>query len=178
VLAALTGCTGSRVQAKQLTKPSETYSAIVVDQLQFKDKLWEYLGPHFQRGLVDSLNQQKAFPSVIAPLPQQIPPSAVILRSSIVEVDKGNAALRFIVGFGAGQQKVAGNFQISNAQGLQLAEFDADESYAGGLGIGGAGFLDMEDLMKKFGENVALRVGRWSKGLPLEEPGPGPPGRK
>ncbi len=49
-----------------------------------------------------------------------------------------------------------------------MIRFSGGESYAGGVGIGGAGFLDMEDLMRRFGATVADTVGRWAKGEKIE----------
>ncbi len=42
------------------------------------------------------------------------------------------------------------------------------KAMSGGLGIGGAGFVDIEDLMLKFGESVAKRTSRWAEGKPIE----------
>jgi hypothetical protein len=132
------------------------------------DKMWDHLVPHFQKGVVAKLKELQSFESVIYPSDGPMPDSAVALSGRITEVEKGNAALRWIVGFGAGQERVKGTFFIRNAQGDELMEFEAEETYAGGLGIGGAGFVDIEDLMLKFGESVAKRTSRWAEGKPIE----------
>ena len=63
-------------------------------------------------------------------------------------------------------------YEVPDPERFGVAEFDAEESYMGGAGIGGISFLDMEDLMRKFGRRVAERVIRWSRGLPLAEEEP------
>jgi len=102
-------------------------------------------------------------------MPAELPESSLIISGKITEVTKGNAALRWIVGFGAGKAKVKGNFEICNAKSMTLLKFEADESYAGGAGIGGAGFLDMEDLMRRFGETIGKKTVLWSRGEKIEE---------
>ncbi len=169
LLVAAGGCTGSHVQAKKTLTPAKKPSAIVVQDVAMYDKMWDHLVPHFQKGVVAKLKELQSFESVIYPLEGQTPDSAVALSGRITEVEKGNAALRWIVGFGAGQERVKGTFFIRNVQGEELLEFEAEETYAGGLGIGGAGFVDIEDLMLKFGESVAKRTSRWAEGKPIEQ---------
>jgi hypothetical protein len=168
LLIAASGCTGSQAQAKKALTPAQKPTVIVVQDVTMYDPMWNHLVPHFQKGLVNALKEDRKFESVIYPFQGQVPESAVALSGSITEVEKGNAALRWIVGFGAGQEKVKGTFLIKNQQSEELLEFEAEETYAGGLGIGGAGFVDIEDLMQKFGESVAKRTSRWAEGKPIE----------
>ncbi len=172
LLFGFSGCTASHIQARKAEKPPTTPQVLAIEPLRFPDRLWEPLGGHFERGLTERLAEERAFAEILSPAPQVLGPSAVLLRGTITEVDKGNAALRWLVGFGAGKQKLAGNFLLLDPAGKTLAEFDAEESYMGGAGIGGISFLDMEDLMQKFGRHVADRVIRWSRGLPLTEEEP------
>jgi hypothetical protein len=97
-----------------------------------------------------------------------MPDSAVLVTGNITEIDKGNLALRWLVGFGAGKAQVSGAFEIRDSGGQALAKLKASESYLGGAGIGGAGFLDMEDLMRRFGETMADKITMWSRGEKLE----------
>ncbi len=168
---ALAGCTASHIQARRAETPAAPPAALAFEPLRFQDRLWEPLGPHFERGLRERLLEERAFAEILSPPPQPLGPSAVLFSGTITEVDKGNAALRWLVGFGAGKQKVTGTFRLLDPEGRTLAEFDAEESYMGGAGIGGIGLLDMEDLMRRFGGHVADRVIRWSQGLPLAEEG-------
>ena len=169
---AVAGCTASHVQTRRAEHPEAKPATLALEPLRFQDRLWEPLGPHFERGLRERLSEEQAFAEIFSPPPQPLGSSAVLLSGTITEVDKGSAALRWLVGFGAGKQKVAGTFRLLDPGGRTLAEFDAEESYMGGAGIGGISFLDMEDLMRKFGRHVAERVVRWSRGLPLAEEGP------
>jgi hypothetical protein len=57
---------------------------------------------------------------------------------------------------------------VNNTKGETLAKFQAREAYAGGLGIGGAGFIDMEDLMRRFGKTIAEKTVQWSRGEKIE----------
>ena len=89
---------------------------------------------------------------------------AVVLSGRITEVEEGSAALRFIVGMGAGQARIRGEFEIAAPDGATLAKFSARESYLGGAGIGGVSMLDMDGLMKRFAETVAEATRKWATG--------------
>lgn len=166
--AAAAGCTFKNITPEVLAAPTQKYSAVVVGEITAEDKLWEYLVPHFRRGLVARLNEQKAFDAVLDPAPATAADPAILFTGKITEVDKGSTALRWIIGFGAGRARVNGVFEIRDAQNEVLAKLTAGESYAGGAGIGGAGFLDMEDLMRRFGETMADKIIQWSRGEKLE----------
>jgi hypothetical protein len=115
------------------------------------------------------MNEQKAFDKIKDPCPVPLPDLSLLVSRKITQIEKGNAALRWIVGFGAGKAYVKGTFEISDAKSEKLAIFEADELYAGGAGIGGAGFLDMDDLMRSFGATIAKKTVQWSRGKKLEE---------
>lgn len=169
VLALVTSaCTFQTVKPEMITTALRPPSTVVVGDVSAKDKLWDYLIPHFKRGLVEGLNEKKFFRAVGEALGEGGDQEAIVVTGWITEVDKGSAALRWIVGFGAGRAKVSGTFEIKEPGGKTLARFSGRESYAGGAGIGGAGFLDMEDLMKRFGGTVAESVTRWAQGEKIE----------
>jgi hypothetical protein len=96
--------------------------------------------------------------------PPETAPDSVVLRGTITEVDKGSAVLRFLIGMGAGQAQVKGAFEIARPDGAVLASFTARESYLGGAGIGGAGLLDTDDLIRRFAETVAKTTRDWARG--------------
>lgn len=73
------------------------------------------------------------------------------------------------MGFGAGKATVKKGFEILSAKGTQLAKFETDESYVGGAGIGGAGFLEMQDLIRRFGAAIGKKIVRWSRGEKIDE---------
>ena len=76
----------------------------------------------------------------------------------------GNAPLRWLIGMGAGQAQAEGDFEILDDTGHVFTKFHARESYLGGAGIRGPGFLDMEDLVRRLGETVAKSARRWANG--------------
>jgi hypothetical protein len=166
--AALSGCTFKHVVPEVFAAPTQKYSEVVVGEIAVEDTLWESLVPHFRRGLVGRLNEKKVFDKTVDPAPASVADSAIRFAGKITEVDKGSTALRWIVGFGAGRARVSGVFEIRDARDQVLARLEAKESYAGGAGIGGAGFLDMEDLMRRFGETMAEKIIQWSRGEKLE----------
>jgi len=162
--AATQACTFKHVQSTVSTAPPERYTTVAVGSITSEDKLYENLAAHFRRGFVEAMGELKAFETIQDPAPGTLQPSSVLVSGTLTEINKGSEALRWIIGFGAGRASITGNFAIRNAKGETLAQFDAREAYAGGLGIGGAGFLDMEDLARRFGKTVAKRTVQWSRG--------------
>lgn len=143
-------------------------TSIVVGDIAAGDALWDAYRLHVSRGITDWYARNAQDLRVLTTKPAAPAPGTVILVGTITNVDKGNAALRWIVGMGAGQAKVNGDFEIQSLDGAPLVKFSARESYLGGAGIGGAGFLDMDDLMKRFAETVAETALKWSRGQPIE----------
>ncbi len=83
---------------------------------------------------------------------------------TITEIDKGSAAMRLLVGMGAGQAKAKGEFEIHAPDGTKLTHFTARRSDLGGLGIGGAGSIDVDELVARLSETVAETTQRWARG--------------
>jgi hypothetical protein len=164
ISAGIVGCTFKHIQPEIFTAPTQKYSVVAMGNITSDDKLWENLVAHFRRGFVDKLSESKTFDTILDPAPTTLAALSIILSGRITEVHKGSEALRWIIGFGAGRSRVSGTFTITSDRGETLAKFDAQETYSGGLGIGGAGFLDMEDLMQRFGKTIAVRVVQWSRG--------------
>lgn len=169
VLAAgASGCTFKSVKPELSLAPPQAYKTAVLGDVKVEDKLAEGLVPHFRRGFLQRLSERKVFETVVDGAPAEPGPSALILSGTIVEVNKGSAAMRALIGFGAGRARVRGAFEIKDSAGVTLARFSSRQSYAGGVGIGGIGLLDMEDLMKRFGETIAENTVKWAKGEKLE----------
>ena len=166
----VSGCTFAGVKP-QLTgaPPSAPPKTLVLGDVQVADPLWESYRLHFRRGLEEWLKRNGGFESVVAEAPAQLPADSIVLVGRITEVDEGSGALRLFVGMGAGQAKVRGTFEIQDTSGVVLAKFSARESYLGGAGIGGAGFLDMEGLVRRFAETVAETTKKWAHGERVEE---------
>ena len=169
ILASMAGCTLKTVKTELATTPAEKYSVVCVGDITVDDKLWDLLTPHFRKGFVEELAAEKVFGSIYDSIPATLPEASLVLSGKITEVTKGNAALRWIVGFGAGEAKVKGHFEIRNSKGTQLVKFEADESYAGGVGFWGPAFLDMKDLMRRFGETIGKKTAQWSRGEKIDE---------
>ncbi len=164
----LVGCTVKQIKPEVLVPSAQKYSAVAIGDIGTEDKLWEYLVPHFRRGLIQRLSEKQAFEAIFDPAPPQMAETAVLFTGKFTNIDKGNAALRWIVGFGAGKAQVEGVFELRDPRGGTLAKLAASESYLGGAGIGGAGYLDMEDLMRRFGETMGDRIIQWSRGEKIE----------
>jgi hypothetical protein len=162
------GCTFKGVAPEILKAPSQKYQIVVIGDITVEDKLWDSLVPHFRTGLAKELARQKAFDAVLETPPVPMPDSAVVFSGKITEVHKGSQALRFFVGYGAGQARVSGVFEISETGGEPLAKLTATESYLGGAGFGGADLLLPEDLMRRFGESMADKIVKWSRGEKIE----------
>ncbi|HEY7519599.1 MAG TPA: DUF4410 domain-containing protein [Methylomirabilota bacterium] len=143
-------------------------TSLVVGEIKTGDPLWETYRLHVTRGITDWYGRNAQDLKVLTAKPPDASPGTVVLIGTITNVDKGNTALRWIVGMGAGQAKVNGDFEIQSLEGVPLVKFSARESYLGGAGIGGAGFLDMEDLVKRFAETVAETTLKWSRGQSID----------
>jgi len=171
LLAALlvAGCTFSAVKPELVgSPPKNTPPTLILGEIRVADPLWESAKPHFRRGVSDWYTRNGGFQSVLSEPPATPAPDSITLTGTITEVDKGSTALRWIIGMGAGQAKVKGEFQILGPDGAVLTTFTARESYLGGAGIGGAGFLDMDDLVRRFAETVAETTRKWAGGEAID----------
>lgn len=166
----VSGCTFAAVKPDVVVAPPpDAPKVLVIGQVSVKDALWEPYKLHFTRGVEKWLKEKNAFESVLPERPRTLPERSIVLVGTITDVDKGSTALRWVVGMGAGQAKVKGDFEIQSPSGAVLAKFSTRESYLGGWGIGGPGFLDMEDLVKRFAETVAATTVQWARGEKLDQ---------
>jgi hypothetical protein len=83
------------------------------------------------------------------------PDTAATLRGDILDFRKGNMALRYFVGFGAGSQKVRVRLTLSRkSDGSQLAQNEvADTKWAGAFG--GTNTKGLDDFAEKAAEAAA-----------------------
>jgi Domain of unknown function (DUF4410) len=169
LLGALAGCTGTTVRPNMTQQVVRTYSTVAIGDITAPDELWHNYAIEAHRELAKQLIARKAFAQVLDPAPATLPANAVLLSGRITEVDKGSAAARWLVGFGAGRAHITGDFQLVDASGTQLGSYSVRKTYAGGAGIGGAGFLDMDDLATKLGQAAADSLDNWAKSGKLEE---------
>ncbi len=150
--------------------PEQKIDTVVVAELTSEDELLELYIPHLRQGLVARLREAEDFKEVIVGSASPAPPAAIVLSGKLTEIDKGSTAARWIIGFGAGRAIARATFEIKDAGGATLARFESRKAYSGGAGIGGANLLDMDDLVRKLGEETANSLIRWSNGEPLEPP--------
>ena len=150
--------------------PEQKIDTVVVADLTSEDELLNLYIPHLRQGLVARLREAEDFREVIVGSPSPAPPAAIVISGKLTEIDKGSTAARWIIGFGAGRAIARATFEIKDAGGATLARFESRKAYSGGAGLGGANLLDMDDLVRKLGEETANSLIRWSNGEPLEPP--------
>lgn len=181
----LAACTTVTVTPESALAPTQTYTAVVLTKVTVKDPEFSYLGPFFREAFIRRLKELKAFPSVAdaasAPVADgasapgahgaSVPvaaapalPGTIDVSATITNVNKGNAALRFLVGMGAGREHITAQVHLTSANGTPISEFEVRKAYSGGFGIGGITMIDIEGLTKQLGEQCAQSLVDWSKG--------------
>jgi Domain of unknown function (DUF4410) len=121
----------------------------------------------FLDGLESWFSKTNIIKSVVLESTNEIP-NSIIISGTITEVNKGSEAVRFLVGMGAGQERIRGEFEIKDAGGQSLIRFAERQSYLGGAGIGGGDFISMEELTVRYGEAVAEDITKWLHGEKLD----------
>ena len=86
------------------------------------------------------------------------------MTATLTDVDKGDVALRLFIGMGAGRERAAAVVTAKGNDGSTLGNFEVRKAYSGGAGIGGAGFIDVQDLVTQVGEQAAQSLLDWSQG--------------
>ena len=168
-LALVSGCTTTTITPELANPPEHSFDMAAVGEVTAADKLWDGLIPYFRRGFRDQLGKDKAFTSVSEDPPTApVAASTLIISGTITEIDRGNAAARFIIGLGAGRAIARGTFEIHDANGMTLAKFESRKSYSGGAGIGGMDMVSMEELVQQLGAETGNAVSRWMKGQRLD----------
>lgn len=168
--ALLPACTTTTIEPELVQTPGQTYETIVVGEIAVEQDIWQGRLPYLREGLIGKLKESGAFSQVLETVPEQVGSSAIILTGTVTEVEKGNKALRFLIGFGAGRARAEGVFEIQDSQRAVLARFTSAKAYSGGAGIGGFDMIDMDELMGELGTATAESVIRWSNGESLEPP--------
>jgi hypothetical protein len=165
----LAACTTTTITPATSQRPAQNYTAVALGDVQIPDKQWEPELLHFRSGFIARLKETKSFTDVDEATGSSAAPGTVIVTGTITDIDKGNKALRILIGLGAGRERVEGNFQIVGADGVTYAKFNSAKAYSGGAGIGGVDFVDIDDLIEKYGAEIADVVARWAKGEPLDD---------
>jgi hypothetical protein len=159
-----TACTTVSVAPQSLQAPAQTYRTVIIGKIDTQDPTYAHLAGFFRKGFVQRLGELKGFDSVADASTSSAPPDAILISGTLTEIDKGDAVLRMLVGMGAGREHVTAKVEIQSSEGKSLGHFEARKAYSGGIGIGGAGFLDIEDLTKQVGEQAAQSLVDWSQG--------------
>ena len=169
------GCTFGGVTPISMNPPPPSRpTTLILGEIQVANPAWTNAPLNFRGRAYDWLTNHPSFDKVLTEAPEEPVAESITLTGTITELDEGSAALRFFVGMGAGQAQAKGEFRILGSDGSELVRFQARRSYLGGAGIGGAGLLDMDDLVRRLGESVAEMTVQWSRGQPLDAMGTTP----
>lgn len=158
------GCTTVTVTPEAIAPPKQQYHTVIIGLIEPKTSDLVYLNSYFREGLVRRLHELKAFDTIAEAPATAGATDALSVFGTVTEADRGDAALRFLVGFGAGREHVTADLELKDSKGNILGHLQIRKAYSGGAGIGGAGFIDMEDLTKQVGEQAAQTLLDWSRG--------------
>jgi uncharacterized protein DUF4410 len=160
----LIGCTTTTVQPQLLRQPATAYRVIAVGSVSAADEDLGHTAAVFaRRGLVAELIKSQQFAEVLDSAANPPQPGSLLTSGKVTEIDKGSTALRFLIGFGAGRSRMAGEFKLADASGATLAQFSVSKEYSGGAGIGGADLVDMDTLATQLGEAAADSIVKWNQ---------------
>jgi hypothetical protein len=160
----LIGCTTTTVQPELLHQPAAVYRVIAVGAVSAADEdLGHTAAVLARRSLVAELIKSQQFAEVLDVALNPPQPGTLLTSGKVTEIDKGSTALRFIIGFGAGRARLAGEFKLADAGGSTLAQFSVSKEYSGGAGIGGADLVDMDTLAAQLGEAAANAIVNWTQ---------------
>ncbi len=165
---ATSGCTTQTVEP--VTVPAiegERYTAIAIGTIDAAKPEMAHLVPFFRAALIEQLRKEVGVETVLDPAPAQTAAGQALLSGQLTELDLGSAAARFIIGFGAGAQRLKGRFTLTSPMGRPLAEFASHETYSGGAGIGGLSVIGLEEFAQIYGTSTGVAVGRWLRGEKL-----------
>lgn len=149
------------VQAESQTLMIDRFEEEPLPEETRGDLVWRVRMRLLQKGVFHSVTLVTQAPRENA--------DTLVLKGWITEFSAGNRFLQWIVGLGAGAAKVAGDFELTNAQQEVLLTFSASTSYAGGLGLGGGPLIDTSELLDRFAAAIAERIVRWGKGEAIED---------
>ena len=169
------GCAGTFQEVRALAPgrpPAERPTVLVLGEVRIADDTVtatdkEVYRLKIQEGIQAWFAKTNLFASVVLST-NEVGLRSIVLSGTVSEVNKGSEAERFWVGMGAGQARIQGKFEIKDAAGQSLTRFTARRSYLGGLGIGGAGMINMDELASRLGETVAETVTKWLQGQKVD----------
>lgn len=167
----VSGCTWTSVRDRDPRPPESPKQVLILGRVdmprnpyhaEWTASWWQHQ-PAFEKGLRDWIARNRSDWMVVSDERHgqpavPAPPGSVILTGTITSLSYGIEALRFLPGMGAGQEKVAGDFELHAADGRLLARFHARESYLGGFAIGGPDMISMNTVIRRFAKATAKKV--------------------
>ncbi len=170
------GCVSTFKEVKPLAggpPPAKRPSALALGELKITERRLsqpeqQVMAHAFELGVEKWCAEHKALQVLKQTAATNLPPSAIVLEGTITEIEKGSAVARVVVGMGAGQQRVVGEFRVRSPDGTNLTAFMARKAYLGGSAIGGWNMLKLQDLVDQLGQLVAETTDKWLRGGKIE----------
>ena len=92
-------CTTTTITPDHATALSRTYDTLVIRNFAASDDLAEIQLPYFKEGFLATLREENAFSTILESETDPVPDSGLAVRANLSELDEGDLALRFIIGF-------------------------------------------------------------------------------
>ena len=156
-------CTTVTVTPQSVAPPKQQYRAVVVGLLEPKSQDLGYLNSYFREGLLRRLHELNAFETIAEAPSAASAPDTLSVFGTVTEAEKGDEMLRILIGMGAGREHVTAELELKDGDGNVLGHLQIRKAYSGGVGIGGGGFIDIQDLTKQVGEQAAQTLLDWSR---------------
>lgn len=143
------------------------YGVVAVGPIDTPVEQWRRMARIAREGLTERLDEEEGFALVLVPPPRQLPPGAITVKGTIVDVREGDEMARFLVGFGIGRIKIRSRFDIVDEHGDILETFEVTETYRGGTWLS---FSEQwhqvypEEVARGLGHDAAKAVIRFRKG--------------
>ncbi len=87
----------------------------------------------FTKNLVDLLAYSQEYESVIGPTEKERPKDALVLKTEIEEFKKGSRTKRYMIGFGAGREKMKAIVTLADPSGKPIYQKDFTSTTTMGL---------------------------------------------
>ena len=122
-----------------------------------KQNLPEYAGSNFADRIISAIRGKGIFEEVTDD-PKEISSEAIVIVGDITRYEEGNAALKFMIGFGAGSTYFDANVSISDFKNQDiLGEITVDKN-SWALGGGIAAGQTVEQFMNEAADKVAKEL--------------------
>jgi hypothetical protein len=112
----------------------------------------------FTKNLVDMLTHSQDYEKVVGPTEKERPQDARTLRTEIVELKQGSRAKRYMISFGAGQEKLKAVVTLADATGKTIYQKDFASTTTMGLFGGKSG-----ETPRKLAEKIVRALAQQRK---------------